>query len=179
MLHQARRQARFSGGRRGSRAAHDQEPVAVDHARSPRDATSSTGRSPSAAAGPTSCRRDRVAETRERIDWPQSPACTGGWSSSPLGGCRTHRAVAVAQAGDPAAALRIVDALDRTATSRLPLLIPPRRTGCDASAVATRTAPRTAAAIDLATPPRAAVPDARLEFLTWLSPRPVPVVARA
>ena len=100
--------------RRGPRAARRSGPVAVGRAtRSRPDGRCSTGRSRWAGAAPTSSRpRSRRCRPRERIDWPQVAELYRRLvelTGSPV--VELNRAVAVAQAGDPAAALAAVDRL--------------------------------------------------------------------
>ena len=146
--------------RRGSRAARRSGPFAVGHAtRSRRDGRCSTGRSRWAGAAPYVVQAAIASlQTRERIDWPQVAELYRRLvelTGSPV--VELNRAAALAQAGDPAAAL----ARGRwPRPGRLPLLpLDPRRAA--AAARPRRRGPRgvppgaRAGHLD----PRAAVPD--------------------
>ena len=83
-------------------------------ARSRRAGRCSTARSRCAAAAPTCCRRRSPSlQTEPEIDWPQVAALYGelaALTGSPV--VELNRAVAIAEAGEPEAALAIVDGLD-------------------------------------------------------------------
>ena len=113
MIHHARRRARFSG---------EDLVLLDDQDRSLWDMRPDRGGPGGARPGdrrwvgaaPTSCRpRSRRCRRGSGSTGRRSPSCTGGWSTltgSPV--VELNRAVALAQAGDLAAALRAVDRLD-------------------------------------------------------------------
>ena len=113
MIHHARRRARFSG--EDLVLLDDQDRSLWDHAP---DRGGTGGARPGDRAGRARrlrrAGRDRVAaDARERIDWPQVAELYRRLvelTGSPV--VELNRAVALAQAGDPAAALRAVDGLD-------------------------------------------------------------------
>ena len=85
--------------------------------RSPRDAPCSTGPSPGDAAGRTGRYVIQAAiaslQAQEQLDWPQISLLYGALAAltgSPV--VRLNRAVAVAEADGPAAALALVDQID-------------------------------------------------------------------
>ena len=144
LLHDSRRDARLR--RRRARAARRPGPRAVGHRPDrARPRPSSTGRSRSAGAAPTSCRpRSPRSTPTSRRDWPQIAVLYGELArltDSPV--VELNRAVAVAEADGPEAGLRIVD---RARPRRLPLPAhDPRRAARRGSAAPTRPATRTAA----------------------------------
>ncbi|GIF47773.1 RNA polymerase sigma-70 factor (ECF subfamily) [Asanoa ferruginea] len=112
MIHHARRRARFAGDdlvllEDQDRTLWDTEQIEAGRAVLDRAITLG-GRGPYVVQAMIAS-----LQTRERIDWPRVADMYGrlvALTGSPV--VELNRAVAVAQAGDPAAALRAVDALD-------------------------------------------------------------------
>jgi RNA polymerase sigma factor (sigma-70 family) len=114
MLHHARRRARFSGDGQDLVLLDDQDRSLWDHGQIAA-ARAVLGRALALGGRGAYVVQAAIAslQTAERIDWPQVAEMYGRLvelTGSPV--VELNRAVAVAQAGDPAAALAAVDRLD-------------------------------------------------------------------
>ena len=155
MIHHARRQARFSG--EDLVLLDDQDRSLWDHAQIAAGRAVLDRRSPGRARRLRHPGGDRVAADRRAIDWPEVAELyqrLAEITGSPV--VELNHAVALAQAGDPAAALHAVDDSTSTATSTT---TPPAANYCAVSAATTRPWRRTAGRSTWPPRPPAAVPD--------------------
>jgi RNA polymerase sigma-70 factor, ECF subfamily len=123
LLHDSRRETRFAGGKHGQdlvllsdqdRSRWDWRQIAEGRALLDRALSQATGPHAASRTGPYVIQAAIASlQTEEQLDWPQISVLYGKLAEltgSPV--VRLNRAVAVAEADGPAAALAIVDQLD-------------------------------------------------------------------